>query len=84
MASASIRSFLYCGIVWLRVWAQDSRIAVVGFAQGDKTAGSKEPFTHRPHSSCFLGFPYRILNMNPKKELLWGPWVEARSLAQLR
>ena len=31
--------------------------------------------THRPHSSSFLGFPYRILYMNPQKELLWGLWV---------
>ena len=31
--------------------------------------------THRPQSSSFLGFPYRILYMNPKKELLWGLWV---------
>ena len=27
--------------------------------------------THRPHSSSVLGLPNRILNMNPKKELLW-------------
>ena len=36
-------------------------------------------FTHRPQSSSFLGFPYRILNMNPKKELLWGLWVDLRA-----
>ena len=29
--------------------------------------------THRPQSSSFWGLPYRILNMNPKKELPWGP-----------
>ena len=23
----------------------------------------------------FLGLPYRILYMNPQKELLWGFWV---------
>ena len=23
--------------------------------------------THRPHSSSFLGLPYRILHMNPKR-----------------
>ena len=23
----------------------------------------------------FLGRPYRVLNMNPKKELLWSLWV---------
>ena len=30
---------------------------------------------HRPHSSSFLGLCYRILNMNPAKELLRGLWV---------
>ena len=35
--------------------------------------------SHRPQSSSFLGFPYRILNMNPKKELLWGLWVVLRA-----
>ena len=29
--------------------------------------------THRLQSSSFLGLPYRILNMKPKKELLWEP-----------
>ena len=33
--------------------------------------------THRPQSSSFLGVPYRILNMNTTKELLWGLWVGA-------
>ena len=33
--------------------------------------------THRPQSSSFLGLPYRILNMNPKRELLWGLWLES-------
>ena len=28
--------------------------------------------THRLHSSSFWGVPYRILHMNPKKELLWS------------
>ena len=28
--------------------------------------------TQRPQSSSFLGLPFRILNVNPKKELLWG------------
>ena len=32
----------------------------------------------RPQSSSFLGVPYRTLNMNPKKELLWGPWISLR------
>ena len=32
-------------------------------------------YTHRPQSSSFWGLPYRILNIKPKKELLWGLWV---------
>ena len=35
--------------------------------------------THRPLSSSFLGLPYRILNINRKKELLRGLWVEFRA-----
>ena len=31
-----------------------------------------DPYTQRLHGSSFLGLPYRILNMNPKKELLWS------------
>ena len=31
--------------------------------------------THRPPSSSFLGLPYRILNIDHKKELLRGLWV---------
>ena len=31
--------------------------------------------THRLLSSSFLGLPYRILNMNHKKELLRSLWV---------
>ena len=31
--------------------------------------------TQRPQCSSFWGLPYRILNMNPQKELLWGLWV---------
>ena len=29
------------------------------------------------HSSSSLGFPYRILNINHKKELLWSLWVRS-------
>ena len=31
----------------------------------------------RPHSSSFWGLLYRILNMNHKRELLWGLRVTA-------
>ena len=31
--------------------------------------------THRPLSSSFLGLPYGILNINHKKELLRGLWI---------
>ena len=30
--------------------------------------------THSLHSSSFLGLPYRILNTNHRKELLWSLW----------
>ena len=32
--------------------------------------------THRLLSSSFLGLPYRILNMNHKKELLRSLWLK--------
>ena len=34
--------------------------------------------THRPLRSSCLGLPYRILNVNHKKELLRGLWVGFR------
>ena len=46
----------------------ESRISELGFEGVE--------FTHRPHSSSFLGLPCRILHMNHKKELLWGLWVK--------
>ena len=33
--------------------------------------------THKPVSSSFLGLPCRILNINYKKELLRGLWVDS-------
>ena len=36
--------------------------------------------THRLISSSFLGLPYRILNMNHKKELLRSLWVSTWNL----
>ena len=37
---------------------------------------AKGELTQGPLSSSFLGLPYRILNVNHKKELLRGLWVE--------
>ena len=34
-----------------------------------------EEVAQRPQSSSFWGLPFRILNMNLQKELLWGLWV---------
>ena len=34
--------------------------------------------THRSLNRSFLGLPYRILNINHKKELLRGLWVRFR------
>ena len=39
--------------------------ALIGLAGGRRD----DSFTH---SGSFLGLPYRILYMNPKKELLWS------------
>ena len=36
--------------------------------------------TQKPHSSSFLGVPYRILNMNPKKGTTMGPLGRASKL----
>ena len=33
-------------------------------------------YTHRPLSSSLLGLLYKILNINHKKELLRGLWVD--------
>ena len=41
---------------------------------------SEAPNTHRLLSGSFLGLPYRILNINHKKELLRGLWA-VRSLS---
>ena len=30
----------------------------------------------------FWGLPYRILNTNHKKELLWSPWVDPKQLVE--
>ena len=38
-------------------------------------AGPMRFDTHRPLSGSFLGLPYRIININPKTELLRGLWV---------
>ena len=42
-----------------------------------RSVSGKIWFTHRPLSSSFLGLPYRILNINHKKELLRGLWFRA-------
>ena len=46
----------------------------------DSSAG----LTHRTLSSSFLGLPYRILNMNHKKELLRGLWVVSIEVLNFR
>ena len=51
------------------------RISVLELVVWDTVCCFRVQVTHRPQSSSFLGLPYRILNMNPKKELLWGLWV---------
>ena len=52
--------------------AQSCCVTVIGLTK----AGN--PSTHRPLSSSVLGLPYRILNINHKKELLRGLWVTSK------
>ena len=56
---------------------------VAGYpAFGAATLLHRDQVTHRPLSSSFLGLPYRILNLNHKKELLgaslyfWKPGLQ--------
>ena len=50
---------------------------ILAAAWGPNLPTAPGGLTHRPLSSSFLGLPYRILNINHKKELLRGLWVEA-------
>ena len=42
-------------------------ISVAGLAFSASSSPGQDKFTQRPQSSSFLGLPYRILNMNPKR-----------------
>ena len=57
---------------------QDANLEVHGNVKFAFFSGG---LTHWPHSSSFLELPYRILHMNPKKELLWGLWVVSTGAA---
>ena len=52
-----------------------STSAAIHAEAGQRANISPWPGTHRLLSSSFLGLPYRILNMNHKKELLRSLWV---------
>ena len=54
--SYSCKCVLQCNPVAVGGWRTVSRLA-------------PQHLTHRPYSSSFWRLPYRILNMNPKKEL---------------
>ena len=41
----------------------------------ERRSGGLGMYSHRPLSSSFLGLPYRIPNINHKKELLGGLWA---------
>ena len=47
-----------------------------GLAGGEGGLGFDKKTIHRLQGSSFLGLPYRILNINHKKELLWSLWVD--------
>ena len=48
------------------------------FSGLNRTPAGIRGCTQRLHSSSFLGLPYRVLNMNPQKELLWSLRVGCR------
>ena len=48
--------------------------------KGPTGEGLNNQHTHRSQSSSLWGLPYRILNMNPNKELLWGLRVSPKPL----
>ena len=48
---------------------------VLGAKDYMEIRGSARELPIRPVSSAFLGLPYRILNINHKKELLSSLWV---------
>ena len=50
-------------------------VSWLSLCPGRRRRGSAGGSTHRPLSSSVLGLPYRILNINHKKELLRGVWV---------
>ena len=62
-------------LLCFRVWANGFRKLLWSFSghhcgiTGFWLGVSQGVITHRPLSSYFLGLPYRILNMNHKKEL---------------
>ena len=64
------------GVVGFEVQALDLRVCGIEMRKFMVVFSGKgvQELTHRPQSSSFLGLPYRILNMNPQKELLWGLW----------
>ena len=63
--------------LWLGLGLSD--LGSVGFAEPGLIVWRSRRsayFTYRPQSGSFWGFTFRILSGNPKKELLWGLWVE--------
>ena len=72
---ASVQGFRATGVVY------------VGFREGaflnPTSLIAQPPYTHGPLSSSFWGLPYRILNMNHKKELLKGPMGSSSCLTSL-
>ena len=58
-----------------------SSMDVQEYLQSRAVAAPEPNSTHRPLSSSFSGLPYRIPNINHKKELLRGLWVYKRSTA---
>ena len=59
---------------WLRMWGlQDLGFRALKVRIGGHRVSVG--LTHMLLSSSFWGFPYRIRNINKKRELAWSLWV---------
>ena len=73
-ALAGVRTRFFCSLGRVPV-TRSQTLCVIKALLADAPARGPRMSTHRPLSSSLLGFPYRILNINHKKELLRGLWV---------
>ena len=63
-----------------RSWSRPRRKTISGLVWTLDIRSFPDVANHRPQSSSFLGLPYRILNINHRKELLRDLWVTKEQL----